>query len=61
MTGAAYEDLVVTCKDCSVPFVFTAGQQAYFADHQLLPPKRCERCRKVVRERHAAAVTNGRR
>jgi hypothetical protein len=56
-----FEDLIRTCVDCDCQYTWTAGQQAYFRDNSLVPPKRCAECRRIVRERHAAAVTDGRR
>ncbi len=41
-----YEDQVVTCRDCNSEFVFSAGEQAFFAQKGFMaPPKRCKPCR----------------
>lgn len=38
-------DELIVCPDCGSDFVWTAGQQAYFAERQLSKPKRCKPCR----------------
>ena len=46
-------DETITCADCQVPFVFTTGEQAYFAERNFTAPKRCKSCRdyrKIERE-----------
>ena len=41
-----YQDQMVVCKECSQEFVFTAGEQAFFAEKGFAaPPKRCKSCR----------------
>ena len=43
---SSYEDRVLTCKDCGTQFVFTAGEQEFFAGRGLMhPPGRCASCR----------------
>ena len=41
------DDSLRTCVDCGTTFIWTAGEQMYFAQHQLKPPKRCLPCRKA--------------
>ena len=42
----AYEDLTLQCSDCGCDFVFTAGEQEFFASKGLTNhPKRCNECR----------------
>jgi len=38
-------DQTITCADCGIAFVWTAGQQAFFREKQLSRPKRCKPCR----------------
>ncbi len=42
----AFEDKTLTCKDCGKEFIFTAGEQEFFAEkgfeHE---PQRCRDCR----------------
>lgn len=36
---------MMTCKDCQRPFEFTEGEQEFFKEKLLNPPKRCGVCR----------------
>lgn len=41
-----FEDKTLTCKDCGAEFVFTAGEQEFYASKGLVnEPKRCKSCR----------------
>ena len=41
-----YRDRVLKCMDCSAEFVFTAGEQLFFADKGFKnEPKRCKACK----------------
>ncbi len=41
-----YTDQSLTCRDCSRPFAFTAGEQEFYASRGLLnTPGRCPDCR----------------
>lgn len=41
-----FEDKTLTCKDCGAEFVFTAGEQEFYASKGLVnEPKRCKNCR----------------
>lgn len=41
-----YEDKKLVCKDCGKEFVFTAGEQEFFAEKNLVhEPQRCKPCR----------------
>lgn len=46
-----YTDINLTCKDCGAEFVFSAGEQAFYAqkgfDNQ---PVRCPACRKARKQ-----------
>jgi len=45
-----FEDITLTCVECNEAFVFTAGEQEFFAQKQLnAPPKRCSACRRLKR------------
>ncbi len=47
-----YEDKVLKCKDCGKDFVWTAGQQAFYAEKGFEnPPLRCENCRRLKKQR----------
>lgn len=41
-----YHDKVLKCSDCGTEFVFTAGEQMFFADKGFKnEPKRCKGCK----------------
>jgi len=41
-----YTDQVITCTDCGIDFVFSASEQAFFAEKGFSSaPKRCSSCR----------------
>jgi len=45
------DDLILTCVDCGVDFVFTVAEQRFFESKQLSVPKRCKKCRAERRAR----------
>ena len=40
-----YHDRSLTCQECGQPFVFTAGEQEFFASRGFSEPRRCPSCR----------------
>lgn len=41
-----YTDKTIVCKDCGAEFIFTAGEQEFYAEHGLdKEPVHCKRCR----------------
>jgi len=59
----AYQDRSLTCRDCGAEFVFTAGEQDFYAqkgfEHE---PTRCTACRQArKRDRGASAGGGGER
>ena len=41
-----YEDKTLVCKDCGNEFIFTAGEQAFYAEKGFQnEPTRCKSCR----------------
>lgn len=41
-----YADRALSCRDCGAGFVFSASEQAYFAERGLAnQPQRCHQCR----------------
>lgn len=52
MENKEYTDIILVCKDCGSQFVFSAGEQAFYAekgfDNQ---PVRCINCRKARKQR----------
>ncbi len=56
-----YEDKTLVCKDCSQDFVFTSGEQEFYASRGFEnEPQRCKTCRdsrksaRSAREMHVA-------
>jgi CxxC-x17-CxxC domain-containing protein len=42
----SYQDKQLTCRDCGGPFLFTAGEQEFYANKGLMnEPTRCQSCR----------------
>ncbi len=37
--------MTIQCSDCRQEFTFSVGEQEFFADRNLMPPKRCRDCR----------------
>lgn len=45
-----YEDKVLKCRDCGEEFVFTAGEQEFYAEKGFQnEPQRCKSCREQER------------
>ena len=52
-----YEDKTLVCKDCGKEFIFSAGEQAFYADKGFQnEPTRCKDCRAA---RKASTRNNG--
>lgn len=46
-----FDDEKLICEDCGCEFVFTAGEQEFFAEKGLTnKPKRCTECRKAKKQ-----------
>jgi CxxC-x17-CxxC domain-containing protein len=46
----SYTDKTLTCRDCSANFVFTSGEQEFYASRGLQnEPSRCPECRATRR------------
>jgi CxxC-x17-CxxC domain-containing protein len=42
----SYQDKTLQCVDCGSPFIWTAGEQLFFADKNFKnEPKRCKPCK----------------
>ncbi|MBI4175255.1 zinc-ribbon domain containing protein [Candidatus Berkelbacteria bacterium] len=47
----SFDDKQMTCKDCSKSFVWTAGEQQFFAQKGFQnPPSRCPDCRRLNKQ-----------
>lgn len=56
----AYTDRGITCLDCGEEFVFTAGEQEFYAQRGFSePPKRCASCRANRKAQRSAAGGSG--
>jgi CxxC-x17-CxxC domain-containing protein len=54
-----YEDQTIICSDCGQEFVFTAGEQQFYAERGFEhPPKRCKPCR-AQRKQQASSAKEG--
>ena len=50
-----YEDITLTCKECGNEFVFTAGEQAFYAEKGFQnQPKMCKACRQAKKNNSQA-------
>lgn len=50
-----YQDRSLTCRDCAEEFIFSAGEQAFFATKGLTnDPQRCPACRAVAKRARAS-------
>jgi hypothetical protein len=45
LRNANFKDKKLPCVDCGDYFVFTEGEQRFFASKGLVEPKRCPGCR----------------
>ena len=51
-----FEDKTLVCKDCGQEFVFSAGEQEFYASHGFEnEPQRCKECR----EKRKNSLKNG--
>lgn len=53
MSEEMKEAIEINCKDCEIPFEFTAGEQEFYRENGLNPPKRCPVCRIRKKQRYA--------
>lgn len=49
------EDKNLVCRDCGVTFVYTAGEQTFYAEKGLSDPIRCRECRRARKAQRAAS------
>ena len=48
-----YQDETLICEDCGKEFIFTVGEQEFYAEKGLTnKPKRCQDCRKAKKQQH---------
>jgi CxxC-x17-CxxC domain-containing protein len=52
-----FTDRTLNCRECGMDFIFTAGEQAFFAEKGLLnEPQRCPACRAARRRERSGGV-----
>ncbi len=52
-----YEDKTLVCKDCGAEFVFTAGEQEFYAEKGFQnEPTRCKACRQARKASRATGA-----
>lgn len=56
-----YADKTLTCRDCGQDFIFTAGEQEFYASRGLVnQPGRCPECRAAAKAARGEAVRSPR-
>ena len=56
----SFSDKVLKCRDCGNEFVFTAGEQEFYASRGLMnEPGRCPSCRALRRQNGGGGNGNG--
>lgn len=55
-----FQDRSLTCRDCGETFVFSAGEQEFFAGKGLVnDPQRCSACRAAAKRARSAGEASG--
>lgn len=55
------QDRILKCRDCGQEFVFTAGEQEFFAEKGFSEPSRCSSCRAARKSsRNEGSYSGGR-
>ena len=52
-----YKDITLKCAECGDEFIFSAGEQEYFAKKEFLMPKRCKKCRIISKQSNRYIVS----
>lgn len=48
-----YQEEKLICEECGCEFIFTVGEQEFYAEKGLInKPKRCTECRKARKQKH---------
>jgi CxxC-x17-CxxC domain-containing protein len=56
-----YQDRTLTCRDCGESFVFSSGEQEFFASKGLVnDPQRCVSCRAAAKRSRSSTPSGGR-
>lgn len=60
-TRMSFEDRILVCRDCGDEFVFTAGEQEFYAQKGFLNnPVRCPECRRARKQSRTDGTRAGR-
>ena len=55
-----YGDKTIRCRDCGMDFVFSAGEQEFYASKGLVnEPQRCQSCRAIAKQNRALGISSG--
>jgi len=55
-----YADKTITCRDCGTDFVFSAGEQDFYAQKGLThEPQRCVSCRAIAKQNRSSGFGDG--
>lgn len=54
-----YQDQTLTCRDCGQQFIWTAGEQEFYAQKGLSAPSRCKDCRAKKKAERAGGGMGG--
>ncbi len=58
----SFKDRTLICRDCGVEFIFTAGEQEFYAQKGFLnDPVRCPECRKARKHAQPQNTSEDRR
>lgn len=52
----AWTDRTIRCIDCQGDFVWSVGEQTFYAERGFKPPRRCRACRAAREARHSKSV-----
>lgn len=53
-----YSDITLQCRDCGTDFVFTAGEQSFYAEKGFTNrPSRCSSCRQANKARRDSSLS----
>jgi CxxC-x17-CxxC domain-containing protein len=59
-SNTVYQDRSLTCRDCGESFVFSSGEQEFFASKGLVnDPQRCPSCRAAAKRARSTGAPGG--
>lgn len=51
--GTQDQDKELICQDCQSTYIWTAGEQRFYREHDFTQPKRCPSCRAYLKRKIA--------